>query len=190
MSRPQEPVDWTALQRIAADLNAEEAVRLKAMEPMIVNAPILGFTGKYRFLSNFFQFEGYYWDNSVFASAEHAYQTLKCCADDNKGRDLIRGCKTPGQAKRMGRKITLRADWEYFKLYAMLRIIQRKFGHQPLQDMLLATGERPLVEINDWHDNFWGSCACGKCRTLPKLNHLGNILQIVRDEYRRERGKL
>lgn len=51
-----------------------------------------------------------------------------------------------------------------------------------------------LVQFSDnWADeidvegcNYWGSCICDKCRTLPKRNQLGKTLMRIREELRKD----
>ena len=67
------------------------------------------FEGEFEFLSNFFpspiRFEG-----MVYPTVEHAFQAAKTM--DMAKRKMIAGLPSPGQAKREGRKVTLRPDWE------------------------------------------------------------------------------
>ena len=138
---------------------------------MIIN----DFSGKYRFLSNFWMAQiivgGRRW-----ASAEHCYQAAKSLliCDWN----AIQGCRTPGEAKRMGQKISLRLDWETIKLPVMEDIVRAKFDqHVDLRNKLLATGSAKLVEQNSWGDTFWGVCG------NTGHNHLGKILMKIRGDY-------
>lgn len=140
--------------------------------------PITVFDGEYRFLSNFYEVDIYYWDNMSFWSAEHAYQYMKCGDRDGNSKGRIMMARTPGEAKRIGQKIPLRRDWEYMKLYVMLKIVRRKFDNRALANQLLLTGHRELIEGNSWGDMFWGMCGSSG------HNHLGKILMIVRDELR------
>jgi ribA/ribD-fused uncharacterized protein len=103
---------------------------------------------------------------------EHAYQAAKTL--DRVARLEIANLETPGQAKRKGRNVTLRADWEEIKLDVMRACIAQKFSREPLRSQLLATGDTPLVEGNHWGDTFWGVCK-GKGQ-----NNLGVILMQVR----------
>ena len=82
----------------------------------------------------------------------------------------------PGEAKRWGRNITLRADWEHVKLPIMLNLVRQKFANDPLRAKLLGTGEHELIEGNHWNDTFWGVC-----RGVGS-NRLGKILMQVRAE--------
>jgi ribA/ribD-fused uncharacterized protein len=82
-------------------------------------------------------------------------------------------------AKRVGAEIDLRSDWSDVKLAIMLDLVRQKFtAHSHLRRKLLATGDRQLIEVNGWGDQFWGvSRGSG-------YNHLGRILMRVRDELR------
>ena len=117
-----------------------------------------------------------------FKSAEHAYQSEKALWPDIR-RDIIEA-SSPGKAKRLGSKTRLRKDWEYIKLERMLTIVRRKFNNALLGKWLLETGDRELVELNNWGDKFWGMVVEeGK---MVGENHLGKILMIVREEVRDE----
>lgn len=140
------------------------------------------FTGRTAFLSNFHPWQSS-WDGVVYPTAEHAFQAAK--TRDKLEQAAIYSAATPGMAKRIGRKVTLREDWETFRLTAMEQIIRVKFSD--LFDKrgiyLLSTNGHELVEGNYWHDQFWGSCTCRRiyCRQ-PGENHLGKILMKVRGE--------
>lgn len=144
---------------------------------------ILEFRGKYRFLSNFHPVEADY-AGIVFPTLEHAFQAAKTTVRTEQFR--IAECKTPGEAKRFGRTVTLRQDWEYIKVYVMASLLRRKFSCYHLQDLLLDTGNAMLVEGNDWGDTFWGVCK-GRGQ-----NVLGCLLMTIRDDLReqnQEHGK-
>ena len=85
------------------------------------------------------------------------------------------------EAKRLGRRVRLRSDWEQVKYDVMLDVVRAKFNQHPdLAQKLLATGDEELVEGNDWGDTYWGVCnGRGK-------NMLGKILMRVRAELRGE----
>lgn len=143
------------------------------MQPTHTRETIDRFTGKYRFLSNFWPCEVPY-DGVMWPSAEHAYQAAK--TEDTVQKALIATLTTAGQAKRMGRRVTMRPDWNEIKLDVMLDIVHAKFfGNVGLGHMLVDTSDARLVEGNDWGDRFWGVCN-GEGR-----NHLGLILEQVRD---------
>ena len=129
------------------------------------------FQGDFRFLSNFWpcviEFEGI-----KFSSVEHAYQAAKTL--DIKERKRIAKLLTPGKAKRAGKELMLRPDWEEIKLPIMRELLIKKFSHRELMFRLKLT-EGELIEGNNWGDTFWGICR-GKGE-----NHLGKLLMEIRD---------
>lgn len=131
------------------------------------------FTDKYHFLSNFYPCTIEY-QRLDYPSVEHAYQAAK--SKDQSVRLSIRDASSAKDAKRKGRRIKLRDDWEKIKLKVMLKLVRIKFQQPTLRKKLLATGDAVLIEGNWWGDKFWGVCnGAGE-------NHLGKILMRVRDE--------
>lgn len=132
------------------------------------------FSGQYRFLSNFFPARVFL-DGVSYQSVEHAYQAAKTISPHV--RELFLS-GTAGQAKRKGRAVPLRDDWESIKFDVMLKLLLQKFGldeHPELAELLAATWPRQLIEGNDWDDRVWGVCnGIGE-------NHLGKLLMEVRD---------
>ena len=62
-----------------------------------------------------------------------------------------------------------------------------KFNQNPkIKQKLLDTGDKILIEGNNWCDNFWGNCHCEKCRTKTGKNLLGISLMFLREKYRQE----
>lgn len=142
---------------------------------------ITSFTGEYAFLSNFYPCILHY-DGYTFTSSEHAFQAAK--AADAYTKQLIAEAETPGKAKRIGRRCQMRQDWEVIKDQIMLDILRQKFAPGTvLAEKLDKTGDDILVEGNDWHDNYWGSCTCDRCKN-DGLNILGQLLIKIRDENR------
>ena len=84
--------------------------------------------------------------------------------------------ETPGLAKKLGRKATIRPDWEKIKLPIMEYLLRQKFGDKTLKALLIGTGDAELVEGNMWGDTYWGVCK-GKGE-----NHLGKLLMKIREE--------
>lgn len=135
------------------------------------------FRGAYRFLSNFFPAEVAY-EGAIYPSVENAFQAAKCV--DASERTVFTVC-SPAEAKRFGRRVRLRHDWEQVKLDIMRQLVADKFARSDeLRRRLLATGDAELVEGNAWNDTFWGVCR-GRGQ-----NHLGRILMEVRDGLRGE----
>lgn len=142
--------------------------------------PINSFSGAFGFLSNFYPCQVLY-EGLFYPSAEHAYQAGKTLV--HQERIGVKNAKTPGKAKRMGRKLELRDDWEEVKLSVMDMVVRSKFRPDSgLADKLVETYPNELVEGNNWGDTFWGVCKEGG------ENHLGRILEEVRKVLMEERG--
>ena len=136
------------------------------------------FTGIYRFLSNFYisliGFEG-----MSYPSVEHAFVAAKTL--DINERTHIARLLSAAEAKKYGRKVKLRPDWEQVKLQIMEDLVRQKFTKWPLlKQALLDTGDQQLFEGNTWGDRFWGVDSV----TLRGENHLGEILMKIRKEIR------
>lgn len=135
---------------------------------------IAEFQGDYRFLSNFWPAHVEF-DGITYPTAEHAYQAAKTL--DPAERRRIAALPTPAEAKREGRALPLRPDWEQVKLDVMERCVRYKFSHDAdLRARLLATGDAQLEEGNAWGDRFWG------VYEGQGENWLGRILMTVRQE--------
>lgn len=64
----------------------------------------------------------------------------------------------PAKAKKIGRHVNLRKDWEEIKLQVMEKALRLKFQDPILREKLIATGDEELVEGNEWGDRYWGVC--------------------------------
>ena len=129
------------------------------------------FTGEYEWLSNFYPSEIKI-NGITYATVEHAYQEAKTL--DPEEREAIRTAETPGRAKRLGQKCTVREDWEKIKYGIMLDLVRRKFDTGDFLAKLRDTGDQEIVEGNTWGDTYWGVCdGIGD-------NKLGKILMWVR----------
>ena len=145
---------------------------------------IYGFQEEYRFLSNFDPTPLVYGGLQI-KTAEHLYNALKTNSLEEALHVL--DAPTPGQAKTRGRKVTLKDDWETVKYDAMRTSIGVKFiGNLSLASKLVETGDKELIEANDWHDNCWGSCYCGRpsCESDGE-NNLGKLLMALREDLRK-----
>jgi ribA/ribD-fused uncharacterized protein len=132
------------------------------------------------FLSNFapinLKIKGKFW-----LTVEHLFQACKTM--DSNEQETIRKAKTPAQAKKIGRTVNLRKDWNAVKSYKMLQCLNLKFKHCPdYRKALIATGDAQLIEGNYWHDNFWGDCRCRKCKNIYGNNQLGKHLMQIRSQ--------
>jgi N-glycosidase YbiA len=129
------------------------------------------FDGEHAFLSNFFECDVTF-ERITYPTAENAFQAAKVL-DKEKRKEFIN--ITAGQAKRLGRKVDLREDWNSVRLNVMFRILCAKFfTNKELMQKLQDTGDEELVEGNTWNDTFWGVCN-GKGE-----NNLGKLLMHVR----------
>lgn len=143
---------------------------------------IHGFDNKYSFLSNFYACQVEY-EGITYPTSEHAFQAAKSLDPDI--RKWIAAASTPGQAKRRGRSIELRSDWEEIKDQVMLDIVREKFKNEDMRARLLMTigeGYDGFCEDNYWHDNYWGNCNCERCKNIEGKNMLGKILMDVANE--------
>ena len=137
---------------------------------------ITSFEGRYEFLSNF-AVSPIFYEGEQYPTVEHAYQALK--ANKEEDRLAIQQLPTPGKAKRMGRKIEMRPDFEKIKLEVMKKCLREKFKEgSHLADKLLSTGDSLLVEGNDWGDKLWGMVIENK--TYVGENLLGLMLMEIR----------
>lgn len=132
---------------------------------------ITQFRGEYAFLSNFYSAPVYY-RGIRFENNEAAFQAAKC-----PGRMREFSKLSAPDAKRLGRRVSLRPDWETVKFDIMDQICKAKFLQNPdLAWKLVATGSAELIEGNTWGDRIWGVCnGAGE-------NHLGLILMDIRDD--------
>lgn len=132
---------------------------------------IKGFTGPYAWLSNFYiEPDG--------TTVEFEYQRAKCADFSDRGLfDLAGRQFPPAKAKKLGRTVKIREDWEDVKVNIMLFYVTKKFrDHEDLRILLQLTGKAHLEETNWWGDQFWGVCKG------VGLNILGDILMQVRRE--------
>lgn len=137
----------------------------------------LNYKGKFinNWFSNFvpspMEIDGRTWNDveSYFASQK----TL-----DFNEQEKIRLAPNAGVAKRLGRKVKLRSDWDNIKEDVMEKALRIKFKKgTSFYNKLKATGNSLIVEWNNWNDQYWGM-------TLDKKgkNRLGEILMKIRDE--------
>lgn len=139
--------------------------------------PITDFHGDHFFLSNFYPADIIY-DGETYPTVEHAFQAAKTL--DKQERLTLREAETPARAKRLGRRVTLRSDWEKIKFDLMLDLLRQKFSHSDLRQKLTNTGDVELIEGNTWGDKVWGRMLV-KGRWIGQ-NYLGKLLMKVRAE--------
>lgn len=145
---------------------------------MSETAGVIGpFSGEYRFLSNFWPSQMVA-GGTVYPTVEHYYQCAKAATNEDWRR--VWDCRSAAEAKRMGRKVTIRADWDAVRKQVMLTGLLAKFSQCPeLRHNLLATAPALLVEVNTWGDRYWGAEMVWG--SLDGENWLGRLLMMVRD---------
>lgn len=139
---------------------------------------ISGFRGEFAFLSNFHPCR-IVMGGVEFPTVEHAYQAAKTL--EPVQRDFIRRAPTPGEAKRRGRAIKVRGDWDKVKFDLMLKLLKEKFKDPVLAGKLLETGDARIVEENAWKDTTWGMVRRSDGELVGQ-NFLGKFLETVRAE--------
>jgi ribA/ribD-fused uncharacterized protein len=144
------------------------------------------FEGRYSFLSNFYPAKIEH-QGIEYPTVEHYYMAMKSNDEQlingkyytvGDFREMMAKVESPGLAKKIGRMVKLRSDWDTYKFEVMNWAVREKFKDANLAQMLLDTGDQELVEGNFWGDVIWGVCD-GKGQ-----NHLGKILMQVRNELR------
>lgn len=135
------------------------------------------FRGNYYFLSNFYECPVTY-NGLTYRNNEAAFQAQKCI--NLKDREQFCNINA-SEAKKLGRIIHLRKDWENVKIQIMKDIVMAKFmQNEDLKEKLLSTGNTYLEEGNTWGDRIWGTV------NGVGANNLGKILMNVRKELQLE----
>lgn len=131
------------------------------------------FSGEYEFLSNFY-FAPVTYDGLEYLCSEAAYQAQKTGDLEERAKFQL---YLASRAKRRGKKLGLRSDWEQVKDRIMYEIVLAKFTqNSELAQQLLATGDAELIEGNNWGDTYWG------VYKGQGQNKLGKILMDVRHQ--------
>lgn len=153
---------------------------------------IAQFDGPYAFLSNFYTHSQRGPGRLVYPTLEHAFQASKTRSPEQ--RAWIQSALTPAEAKRRGRAVEMRPDWEGIKVDVMYDLLKVKFEDAKLARQLISTEPMNLVEGNWWGDTFWGAV-----RHTPDTNesgfegwygrnYLGRLLVRVRHELQGHEG--
>jgi len=154
--------------------NIMGAVQVNSVYRVTDNA-IYGFFREHRDLSNFGEFN-IEWEGLVYPSTEAAFQASKTLSEEERKYFTT---LSPAEAKKKGKKLSLRKDWEQEKDWIMYQINKIKYTqHEEAKALLLSTGSKYLEETNWWGDEYWGVCK-GKGK-----NVLGTILMLIRGELR------
>jgi len=142
----------------------------------------------------------------VFPRTENGYQAFKSLNDDDwmpfaigyydTEEGIYHKCEQAPYwavaAKKAGKKLNIRPDWELVDVQFMLDLNRQKYDHPAFKKLLLSSKDAIIQEGNYWHDTRWGICN-GKCFKGPHKpegkNFLGLVLMQVRDEKNAEVGK-
>lgn len=134
---------------------------------------INSFSGNYAFLSNFYN-SPFTYNGKKYRTNEHFFQAAKAKSDIL--HEYVRNAASAADAKKRGKEIARREDWEGIKDAVMYLGLMLKFQDSRLKQLLLDTGDEDLVEGNTWNDTYWGICnGQGK-------NKLGKLLMEVRSK--------
>lgn len=136
----------------------------------MIKDTIDSFRDKYYFLSNFYPCKISF-DGETYNSVEAAYQAQKTL-DLDKRKQFIN--ITPEKAKRLGRTLQLRPNWDQLKVEIMIKLLVEKFKDSTLLNLLIQTNPAKLIEGNNWNDTYWEICK-GKGK-----NMLGKLLMEIR----------
>lgn len=138
---------------------------------------INSFRDEYYFLSNFYECSVTY-NGLTYKNNEAAFQAQKCITMNERFKFINLNAS---EAKKLGRRVVLRKDWEDIKIKVMTAIVKAKFEqNEDLQKKLLATEDAYLEEGNTWGDRIWGTV------NGVGANNLGRILMNVRKELQLE----
>ena len=130
------------------------------------------FDGKYAFLSNYYESKMLY-EGIEYTSSEAVFQAQKTLDIELRKEIAV---MPPNKAKRAGRKLEIRPDWDLIRNKVMFDIVYVKFTqNEELKQRLLSTKDAELIEGNYWKDTHWGVC------NGVGLNMLGKTLMVVRE---------
>lgn len=137
---------------------------------MTDDAAIRGFADDWAFLSNLYP-SPVEWRDMLFPSVENAFQAAK--TDDRTAWQTLTTL-SPADSASFGRMVALRPQWDDEKLAVMAGLLALKYEIPALRRRLVATGSRPLLNVNWWGDRFWGQVG------HDGANHLGRLLMDLR----------
>ncbi len=150
------------------------------------------FRGEHDYLSNFYKAPV-----EIFGikgeTNEHIFQAMKTVIDTE--RYWIMDSPSPFEAKKRGRLVTMRPDWNGIRRRVMLELNLAKYNQNPkLAAALVLSAPHTLVEGNYWGDAYWGAVPAVLGHTdqltwkdeetgqvLVGDNWLGRILMMIRE---------
>jgi predicted NAD-dependent protein-ADP-ribosyltransferase YbiA (DUF1768 family) len=78
--------------------------------------------------------------------------------------------------KDLARGLPIPSNWMDIREKVMREVLESKFQNPDLNEKLLNTGDKNLVNANHWGDDFWGVKEKGN-----GANKMGEILKSIRD---------
>ena len=153
--------------------HVSRGTKAKAVESTVsALKPIDSFRGTNQFLSNMSE-SSFRVGQETYPTVEHFFQAMKTTNPTERAKILA--AKTPAEAKRIGGRVQLPANWSKIKLEVMEVGLRAKFQQNPeLKKKLIDTGDADLIEGNTWGDTYWGQVD-GKGE-----NNLGKLLMKIR----------
>ncbi|WNO29941.1 hypothetical protein [Bacillus phage SDFMU_Pbc] len=160
----------------------------------VTNKSVL-FWGRNDEFSNFYMSP--FWHEGIqFHSSEQAVMWEKANLFDAATiADRILAAKRPEDCKRLGRSRSIpfdEAQWVANREDIYYRVLVNKFSDPKLQKVLLATGNKTLIEASPF-DDIWGVKMDENHPDVESpdkwkgLNLLGKVLERVRTYHRKER---
>lgn len=153
---------------------------------------IFEYNGEFKWLSNFDIFqneEDYIVDvfGIKYPSVEHAYQANKFNSPDL--REIISnhpsiGLKKTVRAMLEANPLHTNKLFHRDKAYIMSDLLAHKFVIPHYKNLLLSTGDKPLIEGNRWNDKFWGVCL----KTFKGRNLLAEMHMNIRKDLQNNEG--
>jgi len=119
------------------------------------------------------------WRGKLYPTSEHAYQSAHFFETNMDLAEQVRQCRSPKEAQDLANAHSDQDDptWKEKKLSIMEEILRCKLKqHSYIRDVLLQTGDKYIVEMND-RDEFWGWGSDHKAQ-----NQLGKIWIALREE--------
>lgn len=113
----------------------------------------------------------------IWKTTEHYFQAQKFV--DKAYQEKIRKASTPMKAAQLGRsrKVRIVKKWDNIRDNVMYEALKAKFTqHEELNELLLATGDKILIEHTE-NDSYWGDSGDGSGK-----NKLGKLLMRLRKE--------
>lgn len=102
------------------------------------------FRGEYDFLSNFYKCNVEH-EGVIYSSVENAFQAAKTL--DLIERRPFENC-TAREAKKLGKKVKLRSDWENVKVKIMCNLVFQKFNNSEYLRTRLLIVQDKIIEEN------------------------------------------